>query len=166
MNARSSSAISREARLALEIRARDAVHRERALVDLALGIEVAVESAPGRTAIHELDAADLDDAVAQLGFEARGFGVEDDLSHGGASLPLDASASIASFASRSTRSLPGTPEWPCTQCHSISCALASSSSRSHRSWFFTGFVSAVRQPRAFQSLQPLVMPSRTYCESV
>ena len=38
----------REARLAVELGARDAVYGERALVDVALGIEVAMKGAPGR----------------------------------------------------------------------------------------------------------------------
>ena len=36
----------------------------------------------GRAPVPELDAADLDDAVALGDFESGGFGVEDDLAHG------------------------------------------------------------------------------------
>src|SRR3712207_8920798 len=37
---------------------------------------------------------------------------------------------------------------------------------SHRSWFFTGFLSAVRQPRAFQPASHSVTPCRRYWLSV
>src|SRR5207248_644474 len=72
-----------KARLLVEIGARDAVHRERAVVDLALGIQVPVKGAPRGTAVHELDAPDLDDAVIELGLESGRLGVQDDLPHGG-----------------------------------------------------------------------------------
>ena len=52
---------------AVEVGARDAVHGERALVDVALGIQVAMEGAAGGTPVHQLDAADLDDAVVRSG---------------------------------------------------------------------------------------------------
>ena len=48
---------------------------------VALGIDVAVKLAARGDAVHELDAADLDQAVAALGVKAGGFGVEDDLAH-------------------------------------------------------------------------------------
>ena len=110
----------REARLAVELGARDAVHGERALVDVALGIQIAMEGAPARAAVDELDAADLDDAMIELGLEAGGFRVEDDLAHGPRVYrnAWPDNASIAALARRSTRSLPGTPAWPGTQCHS------------------------------------------------
>ena len=57
------------------------VHLQRTRVDLAIGPQVAVELPPRPPAIQHLDAAHLDDAVALLGLEARGFGVEDDLTH-------------------------------------------------------------------------------------
>ena len=60
----------------------DAVHGERARVDLALGIEEAVEFLAGRPAIEDLHASDFDDAMAGARFEAGGFHVEDDLPHG------------------------------------------------------------------------------------
>jgi hypothetical protein len=41
-----------------------------------------MEGAAGGPAVHELDAADLDDAVTELGFKTGRLGVEDDLSHG------------------------------------------------------------------------------------
>ncbi len=119
-----------EARLAAQLLERDAVNFVRALVDVAIGIEVVMERAAGRPAVHHFDAADFDDPVTQLGLEAGGFGVEDDLAAWRASLlgagwrarAAPASiASIASLASWSTRSLPSTPEWPRTQCHSRSC---------------------------------------------
>ena len=75
-------------------------------------------------------------------------------------------ASIARLASSSTRSLPGSPAWPLTHCQVRVCGAAAWSSCSHRSWFLTGFLSAVRQPRAFQDGSHSVMPLITYCESV
>ena len=68
-------------RLGVELRAADAVHGLGAFVNVALGIEEAVELAARDAAIDHLDAADLDDAVALRRREARGFCVEDDLSH-------------------------------------------------------------------------------------
>ncbi len=71
----------RELRLSREEVVLDAVHLERAAVDLALGVDVAVEAIQSRPAIHELHAADLDDPVACARLEARGFRVENDLAH-------------------------------------------------------------------------------------
>ena len=158
----------RKARLSIQLGARDAVHRECPVVDIALGVQIAVKRAARGAPVHQLDATDLDDAVIEFGFETGGFGVEDDLAHGGRESTVWQSrkASIASLASRSTRSLPGTPACPGTQCHSIWCGALASSRRSHRSWFLTGLRSAVRQPRAFQARSHSVMPRRTYCESV
>jgi hypothetical protein len=72
----------REARLRGQELAGDAVHGERRRLDLALGPQVALPGAAARPPVQELDAADLDDAVALGHLEARGFGVEDDLAHG------------------------------------------------------------------------------------
>src|SRR5207248_2482083 len=72
----------RKARLPVQIGARDAVHRERAVVDVALGIQVAVEGAPRGPPVQKLHAADLDDTVIEFGLESGGLGVQDDLSHG------------------------------------------------------------------------------------
>ena len=71
----------RKARLPVQVGARDAVHRERAVLDLALGIQVAVEGAPRGPPVQQLHAADLDDTVIELGLEACGLGVQNDLSH-------------------------------------------------------------------------------------
>ena len=72
-----------EARLVEQELVGDAGDRARALVDLAIGVQVGMEFAPGAPALHQLDATDLDHAVAALDFEAGGFGVEDDLAHRG-----------------------------------------------------------------------------------
>jgi hypothetical protein len=53
------------------------------LAALALGVEVDMAGLAGEPAVDHLDAADLDDAVAALGAQAGGFGVEEDLSHRG-----------------------------------------------------------------------------------
>ena len=70
-----------ELRLVLKEVAREAVHGERALVAVALGIDVLVKAVFRDAAADDLDAADLDDAVAFLGLETRGLGVQHDLSH-------------------------------------------------------------------------------------
>jgi hypothetical protein len=57
-------------------------HFLRADLELAVRVEVFVEGAPGGPALDQLDAADLDHAVALLPFKAGGFGVEDDVAHG------------------------------------------------------------------------------------
>ena len=46
-----------------------AVDQQRARIDFALGTQVAVEHPAGAAPVHDLDAADLDDAVALLGLE-------------------------------------------------------------------------------------------------
>src|SRR5579884_1385942 len=76
------------------------------------------------------------------------------------------SLAISPRARTSARSFSGWPAWPRTHCHSTACAAAAASRRCHSSWFLTGFLSAVRQPRAFQAGSQRVMPSRTYWLSV
>src|SRR5687767_5251738 len=72
----------REFRCRRELRVVDAVHRERTRVDLALRVQVAMELLTRGTPVDDLDATDFDDAVAGGGFEAGGFRVQYDLSHG------------------------------------------------------------------------------------
>jgi hypothetical protein len=48
---------------------------------VALGVHMRVPDAPRRNAVEELDAADLDDAVALEGVEPRGLGIEHDRAH-------------------------------------------------------------------------------------
>ena len=62
------------------------------------------------------------------------------------------SSAIASRASSSARSLRSWPAWPLTQCQCTVWWASAASSRCHRSTFFTGFLSAVRQPLRFQPL--------------
>ena len=71
-----------ELRRLLQLRELDAVHGQRAGVDLAFGIQVAMEFLAGGPAIQHFDAADFDDAMAGARFEAGGFDVQNDLSHG------------------------------------------------------------------------------------
>src|SRR5690606_17769362 len=59
----------------------------RARFEIALGVEVALERAAGGSPLDHLHATDLDHAVALLPGKAGGFGVEDDLSHGGSLTP-------------------------------------------------------------------------------
>jgi hypothetical protein len=104
-----------EARLAGQLRKRDAVHGGRAGVDFPVGMDVVVQMAAGGTTIDHLHTADLDDAVAAVGLKAGGFGIQDDLSHGQDS--SSSSWSMAVLASWSTCSLPALPECPFTQRH-------------------------------------------------
>ena len=71
-----------EARLALQSSGGDAMHRQRRRVNVTLGVEVTMKSPARRPAVEQFNAADFDDAVTELGFEARRLGVEEDLSHG------------------------------------------------------------------------------------
>jgi hypothetical protein len=60
----------------------EAMDLEGALGHRPLGVDVLMEGAAGRAIVDQLDAADLDDAVAAIGFDAGGLGIEDDLTHG------------------------------------------------------------------------------------
>src|SRR5205814_2957224 len=68
-----------EQRFVLEELGREAVHVDRVAVNVALGIEVAVELEAGGDAVDDLDAAELDQPVAFVGVEPRRLGVDDDL---------------------------------------------------------------------------------------
>jgi hypothetical protein len=70
-----------ELRLVAQEFVADAVDLERVLVRVALRVQVEVLVVAGQLAGHQFHAADLDDAVAGFGRQARGFGVEDDLAH-------------------------------------------------------------------------------------
>ena len=67
-----------EARLVGEKRAGDAVHAFGFRRHVAFGIEIGLKRAPGGKMIDQLDAADLDDAVAVGRIESGGLGVEND----------------------------------------------------------------------------------------
>src|SRR3954465_4384281 len=70
-----------EQRLAGEKLGGQAMHGKRFGRHVALGIDVAVKSLAGRHPVVDLDAADLDQAVAAQGIEAGGFGIENDFAH-------------------------------------------------------------------------------------
>ena len=70
-----------EPRLVGEKLAGDPVDAKRPLLHLALGVDVAVEVVARQPAVQDLDAPDLDDAVAHAGVEPGRLGVQDDLSH-------------------------------------------------------------------------------------
>jgi hypothetical protein len=53
----------------------------RAYVDVALRIQIAMERAPGEPAVENFNAADFDDPMVLFDFEARGFRIENDLTH-------------------------------------------------------------------------------------
>src|SRR3546814_12342734 len=93
----------------------DAVYVDRAGVDLALGIDVAMEVVLRRPAIAQLDAADLDDAMAEIDFKSGRFGIENDLpAHVASSTTDEVAISTPSLPSRSAPSLPGSPVCPLT----------------------------------------------------
>jgi len=72
-----------EPRLAGQELVGDAVDRERPGIHFPVRTEVTVERPPGGPPVVELDAADLDHSMALADLEAGGFGVQDDLAHGG-----------------------------------------------------------------------------------
>ena len=65
-----------ELRLVFEKLPVDAVHRERAFVALALGIDVLMKPALGDSAANNLNCTDLDNAVPILDFKSGGLRVE------------------------------------------------------------------------------------------
>ena len=81
MKSSSSSTCSEKQRLVRQEDVGEAVHRFGLERHVAFGIEISVEVAAGLDAIEDLDAADLDHAVAAGRVEASGFGIEDDLPH-------------------------------------------------------------------------------------
>ena len=91
-----------EAGLVLQEITRDAVHLERPVVDLPIRLQIVMKPSVGQAAIHQLDAADLDDSVPLLRVETRRFRIEDHLPH-------DNRPSMAERASPSAFSL---PSWP------------------------------------------------------
>src|SRR5665213_4631070 len=68
-------------RMSLEEVVAEPVNRLGARRHLAFGVDVAMEELAGRQVIEQLDAGDLDDAMAVGRIEAGGFGVEHDLAH-------------------------------------------------------------------------------------
>ena len=70
-------------RLVLQEFQGDAVNFQCSGVDFAFGVQVAVEMPVGQATVAHFDAADFDDAMPELVFEAGGFSVEEDLAHGG-----------------------------------------------------------------------------------
>src|SRR5256886_8689046 len=68
-----------KARLVGEKLARQPVHLERALLDLALRVQVHVEMPRADAAAEDLHAAELDQPVAEPGVQPGGFRVEHDL---------------------------------------------------------------------------------------
>src|SRR5450830_736788 len=58
-----------------------AVDVQRALFRLTFRIDVEVEIIPRQHAVVQLNAADFQDAVAQLGIDTGSFSIEDDLAH-------------------------------------------------------------------------------------
>ena len=82
MKPNSSSAISPNLGAPQQALAVDAVHSACTLIDIALRIQVSMELPPAGASVEQLHAADLDDAVATLGFQSGGLGIQNDLSHG------------------------------------------------------------------------------------
>src|SRR6185369_17841990 len=79
----------------------DAVHVLRGAIDRPVRAQVAMKAAAGAAAIDQLDAADLDDAMALLRLQPRGFRVENDLPHGALRPPRASPARRASAELRS-----------------------------------------------------------------
>ena len=71
-----------EARLVGQEDIGKAVNRFRLARHRPIGIEIAMEVAPGLDPAHHFDAADLDHAVAARGGQSRGLRVENDFAHG------------------------------------------------------------------------------------
>src|SRR5688572_3580534 len=70
-----------ELRLRHEVLAREAVHARRPKLHLALRVEVGVKAALAQAPVENLDAADLDDAVAELGIETGRLRIKNYLPH-------------------------------------------------------------------------------------
>src|SRR5262245_23953099 len=68
-------------RLVLEELGREPVHRECFCRHVAIGIEIAMEDPAAREPVHQLDAADLDQAVALQRIKTGRLGIEHDLAH-------------------------------------------------------------------------------------
>jgi hypothetical protein len=68
-----------ETRLGREKLDGEPVHLIGRLRHVALGVEMAMPHFSGWNTVDQLDAADLDDAMAQRGIESGGFGIEHDL---------------------------------------------------------------------------------------
>ena len=83
----------REFRLVGEELHRQSGHFLRARLELAFGVEVSLEGAPGRASFDQLDAADFDDPVALVPGQAGGFGIQYDLSHQSLAASLNFTAS-------------------------------------------------------------------------
>ena len=66
----------------VQVGAFDAVDRHRPFVNRTFGVQITVEGAAGHPPVHDFNAADFNDSVTELGFEAGRFGIEDDLAHG------------------------------------------------------------------------------------
>jgi hypothetical protein len=64
-----------EVGLALQVVPGHSVHFRGAGIDLALRIKINLQCAAGRPSVDHFNGRDLDDAMAELGVEARGFGV-------------------------------------------------------------------------------------------
>src|SRR5580693_7159378 len=54
---------------------------ERARRHVAIRIDIDLKMLAGGNMVHQLDAADLDDAMAGVRIKARGLGIEDDFPH-------------------------------------------------------------------------------------
>src|SRR4051812_33640631 len=120
----------------------------------------------GEAAIDNFNRGDFDYAMAQCWVESGGLRIKNNLSHACALRLCAIDSMTPRFASSSAFSFPGFPSCPLTHTHSILWLSTNASSRCHRSTFFTGFLSTVRQPRFFQSWIQTEIPLCTYLESV
>ena len=70
-----------KSRLVLQELKADSVNRQRAGVDVAFRVDVAMEMPVGQTSVAHFDATDFDNAMAELVLEACRFSVEEYLAH-------------------------------------------------------------------------------------
>src|SRR5690606_11416324 len=95
---------------------RYAMNLDGAFIDGPVGLQILLKTSPRRPAVVQLYTADFDDTVPFGRFQAGGFRVENDLTHGGP-LYLLSNSSMARFANWSARSFSGCPACPLTHIH-------------------------------------------------
>ncbi len=125
-------------RLVVQKIGRKTVHLQRAVLDVAAGVEIAVKMVAGRPPAQQLHAPNFDNAMPKRGIQTRSLGIENDLPH--VLLPPDRGHSVSRahyvsccslfmpvstsstprLASASACSLPSFPAWPRTHTHCTS----------------------------------------------
>ncbi len=168
------------------------VDRQCARIAVAFRVDVEVQVVAREPAVHQLDAADFDNAVAGARIQAGGFGIEDELTHVGLARSKNcwrkherrsarsscrrARAPARITFPRATRRrdwrahrrvrFPDARRGLSPSAIRSRAAATGASSRFQRSAFFTGVFAAVIQFFFFQPWIHSLMPFCTYCESV